>query len=300
MRAEVHDILRFWLARGVSGFRMDVINLISKPWRADGCLPDAPVVQPGTLQPAFGLVAHGPQLLGWLRAMKWAVLAGRDLITVGEAPLATWLHGLQGTPFIYQGEELGMSNLPFASIDDCRNLESINHFHTAVQQRGQDSVEVMRSIRAKGRDNARTPVQWDASANAGFSTGTPWLAVNPNHAQINADQALADPDSMFHHYRQLIALRRSHPVWVHGRTVGLMTDHLHIAAYLREGPGQRLLAVCNFSALVQRFVLPDKLPAQGWQHLLGNWPLLLHNSRLQQLDLRPWEAQVLLRWRRCR
>ena len=388
LRAEVHDILRFWLARGVSGFRMDVINLISKPWRADGGLPDAPVVQPGPLQPAFGLVVHGPQLLGWLREMKQAVLARHALITVGEAPLttpaqgreltdpasgaldmvfqfehmdldsqpgggkwalkplhlpdlkaclqrwqdalhgagwnslylgnhdqprpvsrwgddtawrlhsakllATWLHGLQGTPFVYQGEELGMTNMPFAHITDCRDLESINHFHSAVQQRGQDPAEVMRSIRAKGRDNARTPMQWDASANAGFSTGTPWLAVNPNHAQINAVQALADPDSVFHHYRQLIALRRTHPVWVHGRTVGLLADHPHIAAYLREGCGQRLLVVCNFSALAQRFELPHKLPAHGWQHLLGNWPLPAGGAQLRSCDLRPYEAQVFI------
>ena len=187
-----------------------------------------------------------------------------------------------------------MTNMPFASIADCQDLEAINYFHTAVQQRGQDPAEVMTSIRAKGRDNARTPMQWDSSTNAGFSTGTAWLAVNPNHGEINAAQALADPDSVFHHYRQLIALRRAHPVWVQGRTVALFAEHPHIAAYLREGCGQRLLVVCNFSALAQRFALPGDLPAHGWQHLLGNWPLMLGNGTLQQLDLRPWEAQVFV------
>ena len=169
---------------------------------------------------------------------------------------AAWLHGLQGTPFVYQGEELGMTNGPFARIDDCRDLESINHHRLATQQRGQAEAEVMRAIRAKGRDNARTPMQWDASAQAGFSTGQPWLPVYPNHREINAAQALADPDSVFHHYRRLIALRRQHPVWVHGRTQALWLDHPHIAAHLRIGPHRRLQVVCNFSGEDQRMTGP--------------------------------------------
>jgi oligo-1,6-glucosidase len=391
LRAEVHDILRFWLARGVDGFRMDVINLIAKPWRGDGTLPDAPVVQPGPVQPAFALVVHGPQLLAYLREMKREVLDGHDLITVGEAPLATpeqgraltdpetgaldmlfqfehmdldcqpgggkwdlkplhlpdlkavmqrwqdalhgrgwnslylgnhdqprpvsrwgddvawrvhsakllasWLHGLQGTPFVYQGEELGMTNMPFNTIADCRDIESINHYRTAVQQRGQDPAQVMAAIRAKGRDNARTPMPWDASAQAGFSSATPWLALNPNFVEINAAQARSDADSVFHHYRQLIALRRQHPVWVHGRTVALLAGHAQIAAYLRVWQDQRLLVLCNFSGAPQRCVLPDGLGLCDARLLLGNWPEAVPTDPAdvgRDVALRPWEARIIL------
>jgi len=389
LRAEVHNIQRFWLARGVDGFRMDVINLIAKPWGDDGRLPDAPVVQPGPVQPAFALVVHGPQLMAYLREMRAEVLSHHDLLTVGEAPLATpaqgreiidpdtgalgmlfqfehmdldcqpgggkwalkplhlpdlkasmqrwqdalhgrgwnslylgnhdqprvvsrwgddgrwrvhsakllatWLHGQQGTPYIYQGEELGMSNTPLASIDDCRDIESINHFRAAVQ-RGQAPAEVMRSIRAKGRDNARTPMAWDASAHGGFSTGTPWLASNPNFTDINAAQARADGDSVFHHYRQLIALRRLHPVWLWGRTVQLLAEHEQVAAYLRVWQDRRLLVLCNFSAEHQCFDLPAEAVLQAPTLLLGNWPAEGDGgaSVPAHWRLRPWEARIYL------
>ncbi len=398
LRAEVHDILRFWLARGVDGFRMDVINLIAKPWQPDGRLADAPVVQPGPTQPAFGEVVHGPKLLDYLRELRREVLDHHDLITVGEAPLATpaqgieltspqtgaldmlfqfehmdldcqpgagngkwalkplhlpdlkrsmqrwqdalhgrgwnslylgnhdqprpvsrwgddgrwrvhsakmlatWLHGQQGTPYVYQGEELGMTNTPFARIEDCQDIESINHYRAALQ-RGQPPEEVMAAIRAKGRDNARTPMPWRAGPHAaGFTSGTPWLALNPNLDQINAEQARADADSVFHHYRRLIQLRRQHAVWVRGRTLPLLAEHPQIAAYLRVWQGATLLVVCNFSAQARQFEAPvADAPLCGWQLLLGNWPadpgdldVAAKPLRpdLPAFALRPYEARI--------
>lgn len=211
------------------------------------------------------------------------------------------LHGQQGTPYVYQGEELGMTNTPFARIEDCRDIESINHYRAALQ-RGQQPEEVMAAIRAKGRDNARTPMPWgvrpQAGPHAGFTTGTPWLALNPNFDQINAEQALADTDSVFHHYRQLIQLRRQHPVWVQGRTLPLLAEHSQIAAYLRVWRSAQLLVVCNFSAELLHFEAPlADAPACGWQMLLGNWPVdpaEVLRPDLPAFALRPYEARIYL------
>ena len=204
-----------------------------------------------------------------------------------------------------------MTNMPFARIEDCQDIESINHYRAALA-RGQPPEEVMAAIRAKGRDNARTPMPWcagtgdgaNAVRHAGFTTGTPWLALNPNFDQINADQALADADSVFHHYRQLIQLRRQHRVWVLGRTLPLLPEHLQIAAYLRVWQGAQLLVVCNFSAELLHFEAPLVVaPAQGWQLLLGNWPVgsadlkgpatALRPGR-PAFALRPYEARIYL------
>lgn len=161
-----------------------------------------------------------------------------------------------------------------------------------------DPAEVMHSIHAKGRDNARTPMQWDASANAGFTTGTPWLKLNPNYPDINAAQAVADPDSVFHHYQRLIALRRTHPVLVHGRYELLLPEHRQIYAYTRtldaDGRVDRWLVVCNFSADTPVFDLPAEAGegVNGCDWMLGNYPPcdgdLLHGA-----TLRPWEARML-------
>ena len=128
--------------------------------------------------------------------------------------LATFLHGLQGTPYVYQGEELGMTNYPFAAIEECRDIETLNMVREAVQQRGADPADLMDAVRARGRDNARTPMQWNASAHGGFTTGTPWIQSNPNYATVNAELARADADSVWHYYRRLIALRKHTPALV--------------------------------------------------------------------------------------
>ena len=383
VRAEVYDMMHFWFKKGVDGFRMDVINMISKPQG----LPDAPVVRDGFLQPAFMMVTNGPRLLEYLREMRQEVLSRYDCITVGEAPLATtkqgveitneesgalnmlfqfehmdldsvgghvngkwalkpldlrdlkatmsrwqdeldgrgwnslylsnhdqprpvsrfgddgryrvesakmlatFLHFMQGTPYVYQGEELGMSNVHFDSIEQYQDIESVNMYRVVVGERGQDPADVLLSIHAKGRDNARTPVQWDDSAQAGFTTGTPWLQLNPNYPEVNARQALADPDSVFHYYRRLIALRKLHPVIVYGHYDLLLPEHREIYAYTRTLGDDRLLVVCNFGAGTPVFELPADVSYGAATTLIGNLsdPGILD---LRAWTLRPYEARV--------
>ena len=402
LRAEVYEVMRFWLDKGVDGFRMDVINMISKPWNADGSLPDAPVVRPGFLQPGFSLTCNGPRLTEFLREMRREVLDHYDTITVGEAPLATvqegvalthpetgalnmlfqfehmeldaiaghaggkwalkaldlrdlkrtmqrwqdaldgqgwnslylsnhdqprpvsrfgddrpehrvtsakllgtWLHGLQGTPYVYQGEELGMTNVAFPSIDDYQDIESRNYWRTAVEERGEDPATVLNSIHAKSRDNARTPMPWDPSLpNAGFSSGRPWLQLNPNWREVNAAQAVADPDSVFHHYRRLIALRQQHAVMAEGHTTLLLPDHPQVGAVLRSLDSTAWLVVCNFSGSPQAVALHKETNASAGTLLLGNRPerpgtaeerasAVASRVSLQRLELAPWEALIL-------
>jgi oligo-1,6-glucosidase len=387
VRREIWDLMRFWLDKGVAGFRMDVINMISKPYAAEGTLPDAPVVREGFLQPAFRMVVNGPRLLEHLREMRREVLSRYDCITVGEAPgattkegvelthqeagvlnmlfqfehvqldeqpgqgkwalkpldlrelktsmsrwqqelhgcgwnslymsnhdqprpvsrfgddgrwrvasakmLGTWLHMMQGTPYVYQGEELGMTNVHFDSIDDYRDIETLNMYREAVHVHGQDPAAVMAAVHAKSRDNARTPMQWDDGPGAGFSAGTPWIRVHPNHATINAKQALADPDSVFHHYRRLIALRREHAVIVHGRYELLLPEHPQIYAYTRRLDDQLLLVVCNFGAGTPRFEWPAAPAAGSVTLLISNRPVD-PPAAASGFALRPYEARVLL------
>jgi oligo-1,6-glucosidase len=393
LREAVFDVMRFWLAKGVDGFRMDVINLISKHRGTDGRLRDAPAERPGLLQSGFAQVADGPRLLEFLQAMRSQVLDAFDTLTVGECPgvglamaqaltdrqsvprgpldmvfqfehvnldeqpgqgkwslkplhlpdlkrslahwqhalhgsgwnslywcnhdqprvvsrygcdgefrvqsakmLATCLHGLQGTPFVYQGEELGMTNYPFEHVGQCRDIETLNMVADAVGQRGLPMAEAMRRLRAKGRDNARTPMQWTAGPQAGFSSGTPWLAVHPNHATVNAESQRADPQSVFHHHRRLIALRRELPVLVHGRFELLWPQHEAVFGYTRALGRERLLVVCSFSARAQQLDCAGLALGGATVHS-ANWPLpggsvqaLMQGTRI---SLRPFEAWML-------
>ena len=402
LRSEVYDIMRFWLDRGVDGFRMDVINMISKPWREDGSLPDAPVVRPGFLQPGFALSCNGPRLHEFLAEMRRDVLDHYPgCITVGEAPLATveegralthpttgalnmlfqfehmdldsvgghvsgkwalkpldlrdmkrtmqrwqdaldgqgwnslylsnhdqprpvsrfgndspahrvasakmlgtWLHGFQGTPYVYQGEELGMTNVAFASVDDYQDIEIRNYWRTAVHERGEDPAQVLRSIHAKGRDNARTPMPWRADEpQAGFTSGTPWLQLNANWPEVNAHTAAQDPNSVFHHYRRLIALRQQHPILALGQTTLLLPEHRHIDVVLRQWQNQRWLILSNWSDAIHAVDLPHDLVTRPAQLLLGNGPARrgLADERhhgdaaiaLNTLQLQPWEALIV-------
>ena len=395
LRQEVYALMRFWLDRGVDGFRMDVINMISKPWLPDGSLPQAAVVRDGFLQPGFALSCNGPRLLEFLREMREQVLDHYDTITVGEAPmatvvqgqeltnadtaalnmlfqfehmdvdslgghingkwalkplhlpdltgsmsrwqdalagngwnslylcnhdqprsvsrfgnegryrvesakmLATYLHGMQGTPYVYQGEELGMTNVHFAAIEDYRDLETLNYYRVATQERGEDPAAVMQGIDFKSRDNARTPMQWSPGAQAGFTTGTPWISINHNFHAVNADQALKDEGSVFHYYRRLIALRKTEPLLVLGRYVRLLPDSTAVAGYLRQGvtsdsDANALLVLCNFTDQAQ--------PVDGWAALeatsaslvIGNLPnFMMPEGVKTALTLRPYEAVIL-------
>src|SRR4051794_29037967 len=144
--------------------------------------------------------------------------------------LATFLHMLQGTPYIYQGEELGMTNVRFELIDDYRDVDALNMYREYVEEQGGDPQVALAAIYAKGRDNARTPMQWDSSLQAGFTTGTPWIKLNPNYTEINVEQALADPSSIFYYYQRLIRLRKQHLVIVYGRYDLILDAHEEIYA----------------------------------------------------------------------
>jgi oligo-1,6-glucosidase len=385
LRAAIYTMMRGWLDRGVDGFRMDVINMISK----DPSLPDGPTI--AGLRYGLG-VPHfvgGPRLHDHLAEMRREVLARYDraLFTVGETPLVTveqaqrlcdpgrcgldmvfsfdhmmadygaskfdlrpldlrklkaiftrWQEGLaetgwnslywanhdqpravsrfgddgahrvrsakllatalhlqRGTPYVYQGEELGMTNVPFASLDALRDVESRNFAEQALAAGG-DPDAVLTQLRAASRDNARTPMHWDATPSAGFSSGRPWLATNPNYREINAAAAEADPDSVFHHYRRLVALRRSDPVVAFGAYRELLPDDESVYAFTRSHGAGTLLVLCNFSGGEARAEVPDA----------GRWAaagLVLSNYGAAgapvveggDFRLRPWEAVVLRR-----
>ena len=192
------------------------------------------------------------------------------------------LHGMQGTPYIYQGEELGMTNVRLP-IEEYRDVE-IQNFYQKRLGEGYPQEEIMNSIYAKGRDNARTPMQWDNSSNAGFTGGAPWLTVNPNYTAINAESELADPDSVFHYYRKLIALRKRYPVFVEGDFTLLEAEHPCLFVYRRTWQGKALLVVCNFSGKDTPWQLPKE-----WK----DGELLLSNYPQHSGTLLPWEAKIL-------
>ncbi len=377
VRQEVFNMMHWWLKQGVDGFRMDVINLISK---RPG-LPDIPPVNADRYQFNGDYYANGPRLLEFLDEMKRNVLSHYDLITVGETPfvttqhaidmtnedtgalnmvfqfehmdidgdrshakawkltelkrvmsrwqkdlenrgwnsiylnnhdqprlvsrfgndtqyrvesakmLATFIHLQQGTPYVYQGEEIGMTNVAFDSINDYQDIESLNLYKELVGEKGMNPNEVLALIRAKGRDNARTPMQWDASRNAGFTTGTSWLKVNPNYPAINVTQALADNNSVFYYYQKLIRLRKEHPVFVYGAYDLILDDDEAIYAFTRTLETDRLLVILNFTQNAPVFALPPNIAFAGKELLLNNYAVDA-NEDIRQFTLRPYEARV--------
>ena len=378
VRAAVYEMMRWWVDRGVDGFRMDVINMISK----DPSLPDGPVLPGGTYGDGTPHFLSGPRIHDFLQELHREVLAGRyGLLTVGEMPgvtieqavlytdparrevdmvfqfehvgvdhgrdkwdlqpldlrrlkaslgrwqdglaergwnslywnnhdqprvvsrfgddgehrdrsakaLATVLHLHRGTPFVYQGEELGMPNAPWTSVEDFRDLESVNHYADALAA-GQDPAAALAGLRAMSRDNARTPVQWDASPHAGFTTGTPWLPVHPDAVRVNAAVQRDDPGSVLAHYRRLIALRHTEDVVAHGDFTMLLPDDERVYAFLRRLGSVELLVLANLSGTEARVDLPD------W-HRWAAAPVLITNLADRQLGtdanvLQPWEARV--------
>lgn len=380
VRDEVYDLMTFWCDKGIDGFRMDVISMISKDQR----FPDGPVKDDG-----YGdfspYCISGPRVHEFLQEMNERVLSKYDLLTVGEAAgvtideakkyarsdgkelgmvfqfehvsggngcgsvigkwttgkpklesvrailnkwqtelegcawnslywdnhdqprcvsmfgndtpayrersakmLATCLHMMKGTPYIYQGEELGMTNTHFATIDDCRDVEAKNAWQQFVIDQKRVSPETMLAcIDNIGRDNARTPMQWDASENAGFTTGTPWIAVNPNYKTINAAAEIDDPDSVFTYYRKLIELRHEHEIIVYGKFVPLLEDDPSIYAYARELNGKRLLVACNWTQNEVPCTLFDDVHGQ---ELINNYAENEHKKG----TLLPYEARVVL------
>ena len=196
--------------------------------------------------------------------------------------LGTMLHGMQGTPYIYQGEELGMTNIKL-DIGQYVDLEIHNLYRERIEQ-GYSHEDVMNSIWARGRDNARTPMQWTDGENAGFTTGKPWLSVNENHSEINVAAALADPNSVFYHYQKLISLRKTYPVFRDGSFTLLCPEDEKIFAYTRDDENSHLLVVCNFSGEHLDFEVPENFHGSR---------LLLSNYESDHPGMRPYEAAML-------
>jgi glycosidase len=205
--------------------------------------------------------------------------------------LATVLHFMQGTPYIYQGEEIGMTNARFEELEDYRDVETLNFYKEKLEE-GFTHEEMMEAIKENGRDNARTPMQWSAGEQAGFTTGEPWIRVAPNYREINVEAAMADPASIFHYYRRLIALRKAHPVIVQGSFELLEPGHPEVFAYLRTDESESLLVVCNFFGKEAAFELPEGLSLANGSVLISNYGELPEGVQ-GSLALRPYEAFVV-------
>ena len=212
---------------------------------------------------------------------------------ISAKSIATCLHMMQGTPYVYQGEELGMTNAPFGSLEDYRDLESINAWHDLSARGVLPEEELRAAIAYKSRDNARTPFQWDDSANAGFTTGTPWIMVNPNYVSINAKEQLCRADSVFHYYQKLIALRRRSPdrdLIVYGKYHLILPEDPQLFAYTRTLGDKTLLTVCHLSGAPADFTPPAELTGKAARRLIANWDRA--PAAPTAMTFQPWQAAV--------
>lgn len=198
--------------------------------------------------------------------------------------LATLLHGMQGTPYIYQGEELGMTNICY-DIQDYKDIETINLYHERLEK-GYKKEDIMQSIHVKSRDNARTPMQWNANAYAGFSTTEPWISVNPNYIQINAESQLQDPDSIFYYYQKLIQLRKQYSIFINGQFQLYLDEDPDIMVYTRTFDDEVLLVICNFHNITRTIHLPISIPTEH-ELLISNY-----NDSIDASTLRPYESMI--------
>lgn len=380
VRSEVFDTMKFWLEKGIDGFRMDVINFISKV----PSLPDAPALEGKKYASGADFYMNGPKIHEYLQEMNQQVLSKYDLITVGEMPgitveqaklytgegrnelnmvfqfehvdldsgptgkwdlkqlqlsdlkasftkwqkgleqvgwnslylnnhdqprmvsrfgnddeywlesakmLATFLHFLQGTPYIYQGEELGMTNVRFPTIDDYKDIETLNMYNEKISEDKENLSQIMNSIYAKGRDNARTPMQWSSGPNAGFTSGTPWIKVNPNYQEINAEQQLVDDHSIFQYYKKLIQLRKQHEIVVYGTYDLILPEHSEIYAFTRTLGDEKLLIILNFSDGQPEFEWPQELEYEKKELLISNYSIDQEDEQ-EAFKLLPYEARV--------
>lgn len=199
---------------------------------------------------------------------------------------------MKGTPYVYQGEELGMTNVKFDSIHQYKDIESIQAYND-LKEAGYSEEKVMESLFAKSRDNARTPMQWNKEVHAGFTTGTPWIEVNPNYPNINAEAALEDKNSIFHYYKTLIQLRKQLDLIIYGDYELILEDHPEIFAYTRKYEDKKLLVMCNFYGNTPTFTLPREINFMTKQLLLGNYEVE-EQSSITEFTLQPYEARVYL------
>ncbi|WP_370222302.1 alpha-glucosidase [Cytobacillus sp.] len=379
LRNEIYDMMTWWLEKGIDGFRMDVVNFISK---VEGLPDDEP--KPGKKYASGSkYYRNGPRIHEYLREMNEKALSNYNVMTVGEMPgvtpewarqytgesrnelnmvfqfehvsldngpngkwdlkpldlcdlktnltkwqneldedgwnslyfnnhdqprsvsrfgsdgeyreksakmLATLLHMMKGTPYVYQGEEIGMTNVRFSSIEEYRDIETLNFYKESLND-GWTEEKALESIYAKGRDNARTPMQWDSSEHGGFTAGTPWIKVNPNYKDINVEKAMKDPESVFHYYKKLIELRKKHEIIVYGRYNLILDHHPEVYAYTRTMGNQILLVLCNFYGGNPEVELPACIQEKKFEALIGNYQDIQIS---RPTKLRPYEAQVLL------
>ncbi|WP_044748495.1 alpha,alpha-phosphotrehalase [Bacillus alveayuensis] len=379
LRKKIYDMMHFWFQKGVDGFRLDVINLISKDQRF---LDDDGSVPPGDGRKFY---TDGPRIHEFLQEMNREVFSKYDIMTVGEMSsttidhcikytnperkelnmtfnfhhlkvdypngekwavadfdflalkriLSTWqvemhkgggwnalfwcnhdqprvvsrygddgkyhkesakmlatvIHMMQGTPYIYQGEEIGMTDPKFDRIDDYRDVETLN-MYKILQEKGKTKEEVLEILKRKSRDNSRTPMQWDGSKHAGFTIGTPWIRVADNYKEINVENALNDPTSIFYHYQRLIQLRKEYDIITTGDYELILEEHPDIFAYVRNGENEKLLVVNNFYGKETTFELPNTVDIEGYTNsiLLSNY----ENSPedFTKMTLRPYESIV--------
>ena len=360
VRQDVYDILRFWLDKGIDGFRMDVITLISK----DPAFPDGPVIQNKAYGSYYAGCSTGPHVHEYLQEMNREVLSHYDVMTVGEAPhtsadqamlytaadrreldmvfhfdhmhldydengkyarsrvplpelkrvmtewqekmhacngwnslywsnhdqaravsrfgnespeyrvdsakmLGTVLHMMQGTPYVYEGEEPGMTNAHFTSLDQYRDIEALDIYHDFTTRKGFSPKDTLELLALKSRDNARTPMQWNDGPNAGFTTGTPWILVIDNYKTINAEACLADQDSVYY-YKKLIELRHTMPLVTDGIYELLDAANEKVYAYLRKGEGETLVVAANFTAEELDYTLPASVQWNSSEPVISN------------------------------
>ncbi|MDE9487852.1 alpha,alpha-phosphotrehalase [Xenorhabdus bovienii] len=205
--------------------------------------------------------------------------------------LAMVLHGMQGTPYIYQGEELGMTNPHFERIEEYRDIESLNMYQERIEQ-GMAPEEILAILAQKSRDNSRTPMQWDGSANAGFTSGTPWIASCDNYPELNAEAALQDKDSVFYCYHELIKLRKQQPILTYGDYLDLLPDHPSLWCYLRRWQNQVMLVIANLSDENQLWSPESSLTDKEWQVLISNYPS--PSSIEKEISIKPYESIYLM------
>ncbi len=382
VKEEIFNMMNWWLDKGIDGFRMDVINLLSKP---EGLRNSERAVST-TEKYVFDedLYANQPGIHEILQEMNKKVLSRYDCMTVGETVnvtaetgllytdgsrnelnmifqfelmgidtgkggkwdvvdwkltdfkeilskwqkvlhgkgwnslflnnhdnpravsrfgddglyrekcakmLATLTHTLEGTPYIYQGEEIGMTNAAFKSIDDYRDIETLNFHREMVFERQKDEREIMRLIHRRGRDNARTPMQWDGSKNAGFTSAAPWIKVNSNHRHINVENEIKDENSILNFYRKLIKLRKENPVLIYGQYIPLLEDSNRIISYIRQLESDCVLIIINFSKESSQFDIKAVPKYQEAQLLLANYDSFDVNMA-GDFVLMPYEARV--------
>lgn len=379
LREEIYSMMEWWLKKGIDGFRMDVINCISK---TDGY----PSIPSDDLGYKWGgkYFSNGPKVNEYLQEMNERILSKRDIMTVGETPdvtvkqallytdgdrnelnmvfqfelmgvdagdsgkwetkpwkltdfkniikkwqlgledvgwnslylnnhdqprmvsrfgndkkyriesakmLGTLIHTLQGTPYIYQGEEIGMTNVEFSSIEEYRDIETLNFYNEAIKNGNSDIKHIMECIYKKGRDNARTPMQWKNDKNAGFSKVKPWIGVNPNYVDINVKNDEENKDSILNYYKKLIKMRKENPAIVYGKYIPILEQHESIFSYLRELDNEKIIVILNFKGEAVDFKLPEDIELAEGPLLISNYSTELGKG-LKDIKLRPYEARV--------